>query len=400
MIGLEDRTPAEEPSEDPSATRERDRLIYRLKLQHVALVLLPLALLLYAYEDRLMAWRRLPYRSVADTLLTTTIVVLAFEWFLRRETELRLSRIVADTVHRQLGPLARSFFTEPQVLLRALNEQALDQVISTALGIILKDKDLAAEVDTRLLRSIARYEERWTNARFTVTLTRIQDHESPTIRDQYFQAYVGLRFETILRRTSFPVWCVRSKQAYDDIMWNDRSVFYPWLQPRTPEFPTVGEESFAVESISVNGIQSVNSIQVATCTVEQKDGQRMLITCHDEELRKLKDQPVIVEATFRVMIPKRAHSINLTVPVPTRGVVMALNYGGTEVRRVEVVDMFVAGHRPDIRALPTTSRPRSVEVELREWVLPRGGVVFHWRLDQEQTTEFNSLLADPDHYLD
>jgi hypothetical protein len=374
MIDLEGQTPTEEPSGDPSGTRERDRLIYRLKLQHVALVLMPLALLLYAYEERLMAWRRLPYRSVADTLLTTAIVVLAFEWFLRRETELRLSRIVTDTVHRELGPLARSFFTEPQVLLRALDEPALDEVISAALGITLKDRDLADEVDARLLRAIARFEERWANARFTVTLTRIQDHESPSIRDRYFQAYVGLRFETVLSRTKFPMWCLRSKQAYDDVMWNDKSAFYAWLQPWTPDFPTVSEESFGVESIVVGGIQ------VGTCGVEQKDDHQMLITCHDEELEKLIGKRVITEATLRIMIPKRAHSIHLTVPVPTHGVVMALNYGGTEVRRVEVVDMFVAGHRPDIRALPTTSRPSSVEVELREWVFPRGGVVFNWRL--------------------
>jgi hypothetical protein len=81
-------------------------------------VLIPVALLLYGYEDALTAWRSFPYRSVADTLLTTAIVAVAFEWFLRRGNEAHLSRIVHDTVHQELAPLAKSYFSEPQVLLR------------------------------------------------------------------------------------------------------------------------------------------------------------------------------------------------------------------------------------------------------------------------------------------
>ena len=97
------------------------RDISRLKLQHVAIILIALALLLYAYEERLTSWWHLPYLPLADTLLTTAIVVLAFEWFLRRENEARLSHIVGGAVHREVGPLTRQFFSEPDTALQALN---------------------------------------------------------------------------------------------------------------------------------------------------------------------------------------------------------------------------------------------------------------------------------------
>jgi hypothetical protein len=369
--------------------RSTNRELGRLKLNYLAVILVALSLLLYAYEEPLTAWRRFPFRAVADTLLTTAIVVLTFEWFLRRENEAHLSEIVRGTVHRELGPLARSFFSKPELVLQALGKPALDDVITTALGIRLEDATLAREVDEGLLKTIAGYKERWTDARFTVMLTRIQDHPSPDVRDRYFQAYVSLRLQMVLSRAEFPVWCVSSKKAYDDVLWGGQDFFYVWLQPPTREFPTVGESSFEVESIEVNGTR------LGICTTKNLDDQHMLIVCRDDLLSALQGQWAIVEATFMVKVPKRAHFINLGVVVPTRGVVMALNYGDTDVHRVEVVDMFVSSRRPEIRELPTSTRPRAVEVQLREWAFPKGGVVFNWHLEQEQTPHFDDLLADP-----
>jgi hypothetical protein len=81
--------------------------------------------------------------SVADTLLTTAIVVLVFEWFLRVENERRLSRIVGNTVREELGPLAESLFSQPETVLEPLNNKARDNVIRAALALELGDKELA-----------------------------------------------------------------------------------------------------------------------------------------------------------------------------------------------------------------------------------------------------------------
>jgi hypothetical protein len=376
------------PSREPSTKRDR-RPVIQLKLPYVAVMLVALSLLLYAYKEHLAAWWRLPYQSIADILLTSAIVALTFEWFLRRENEAHLTDIVRRTVHEELGPLARSFFSEPQVLLKALGKPALDQVINTALGIRLEDPTLAAEVDSGLLQAIAKYKERWNDARFTVTLTRVQDDPSREVRDRYFQAYVGLRLEMVLTRSEFPVWCVSSKEAYDDVLWGDQDFFYAWLQPPTREFPEVSESSFEVEGIAVNGTR------LGICTTKNLDPRRMLVVCRDDFLEPLQGQQVIVEATFRVKVPKRAHSLNLSVVAPTRGVLMALFYGDTDVHRVEVTDMFVSSRRPEIRELPTSTRPRAIEVQLREWAFPKGGVVFNWHLEQEQTQHFDELLGNP-----
>lgn len=353
--------------------------IYRLKLQYVWIILFPLALLLYAYEDELNAWHSFPYHSVADALLTTAIVAIVFEMYLRTESDRRLSRIVRDTVHAELGPLARSFFSRPKELLEALNDEALDGVITAALAIKLKDENLAAEVESGLLQSIAKYKERWTDANLSVTLTRIEDHPSPEVRERFFDAYVSLRFQTKLSRASFPIWCVSSKEAFDGLSWGSEDCFYAWLQPPTRTFPGVSLESFDVDEVVVDGNR------LGRCTSRQPDSGRLVITYQDDQLASLLGQSVIVKATLKVKIPKRAQFINLSVPGPSRDVVMVVHYGETEIRRVEVVDFFVSGRRPEIRHLPTSSsaRQNGVEVHLRDWAFPRDGVVFTWHLPEQ-----------------
>jgi hypothetical protein len=156
--------------------------------------------------------------------------------------------------------------------------------------------------------------------------------------------------------------------------------------------PGTRSASFEVDEFTVNGNP------VAICTSKLVDRGRMLVTYHDDGLKALLGQSVIVEATFKVKVPKRAHSINLSVPVPTRDVVIAMHYGDTEIRRVEVIDLFVSGRRPGVRHLPTsnTTRQNGVEVHLRDWAFPRGGVVFTWQLWQEQGQVFEDLLAGHD----
>ncbi len=86
--------------------------------------------------------------------------------------------------------------------------------------------------------------------------------------------------------------------------------FYVWHQPPTDEFPTVSEASFEVERIEVN------ERRLAICTTKNVDEDRLLVTCRDERLSELVGQRVRVEATFKVKVPKRAHRIHLSVPVP------------------------------------------------------------------------------------
>jgi hypothetical protein len=50
-----------------------------------------------------------------------------------------------------------------------------------------------------------------------------------------------------------------------------------------------------------------------------------------------------------------------------------MRYGDTKIHRVEVIDIFVSGRRPDIRHLPTSNstRQNGVEVHLRDCAFPR-----------------------------
>jgi hypothetical protein len=372
--------------------------LYNLKLQHVALILILGSLGLYWTEELLsehMApesfWLRVPIHSVADGLLTIAVVAFTFEYLLRQEAEVRLTEIASQVVgdeHRKLVPeLAQTLATRPETLLTALHPDRVENVLSAALAISLRDRHFASEVHNGLLRTINDYPERWIDTRHKLTLTQVDESQPENIRARYFQGYLTLRFQTTLRRQEFHFECVRSKQAYDDVIWNRPDAFYTWLLPPTKEFPTASPESFDVTEVRVD------SIRLEAKRQAHDEGRSMLFTFSSPSLATLQGRTVTVQVNCQLKIEKRAHVINLGVPSPTRGMLAEIDYRDTEIAHVDVFDSFVSRQRPDIRLLPTPRQPRRIEVELDEWVFPKGGVVFTWELYQERDPSFLDLLG-------
>jgi TIR domain-containing protein len=245
------------------------------------------------------------------------------------------------------------------------------QVASKALLSNLPSDDrLADEVD-EWLRGIAASSERWEDTRCTALLTRVSssDDAAPT---EYFQAYISYRFMTILERRQFRIVCVNSKRLYDDVVANDREVFYVHLQVPTKEFPVLSQESFSVESMFVNELELEIRSEISS------GEERMLFMCEASGLDALQGQSVAVEMTLKTKVQKQAHAMHLTVPRMSRRVLFAFDYGDTGISDIDVFDTFLSRRKPYIRRLPTMIRARRVEVHSDEWVLPTTGVVFIW----------------------
>lgn len=359
---------------------EQVALIYRLKLRWVAAILIPASLLLYAYENRLSTWHRLPYDAFAGTLLTTGIVVVTFEYYVRRESETRLRVLVARVVREELPLLveriAESLFRDPGILIATLSENSLHAFLRSGLATSFRDQRLASDVYDGLLKAIANYQERWANTECTAMFTPSAD---PELRDLYFETYLSYRFMTTLTRERFRVICTNSKEAYDSLLLSDLDAFYIYLLPPTAEFPDVGEDSFQVESFLVGGIE------LRKAAVVDHLRTAMVITCEGEHLKSLHNKRVTIEMVFRIQVRKLAHAIHLTTPRPSRGAIFEIDYGDSDIYHVDVFDTFTTRLRPDIRLRPTLSNPRRVEVHYDEWVFPKGGVVFVWHLGHERS---------------
>lgn len=380
---------------EPSTFRYVDaRKIYNLKLQHVALILILVALVFYWVESKTGSpsqdddfWSSLieeiPFHSLADAILTIAVVALAFEYFVRQEAQTQLTELVRQEAQRErsalINEIASIVLSKPETLLSSLSKAKLHQVINSGLAITLGDKQLANELYDGLLRTIGEFKERWIETHHTVTLTRVDDNESKSVQSAYYQAYVTLRYQTILKRKAFEFRCISSKQVYDDAIWDGLDIFYLWLMYPSEAFPRPSRACFDVTGMSVNGIPlSIDMFENLEFT-----SHSLCFTCHSPRLASLQGKLVTIEARFKVKVPKNRHQVNLWVPFPSRGMFVEVDYGDTDIARMVVCDMFVSRQRPDIRLLPTPERPRRIEVEVDEWVFPRGGSVFVWQLNGE-----------------
>ena len=73
----------------------------------------------------------------------------------------------------------------------------------------------------------------------------------------------------------------------------------------------------------------------------------------------------------------------ISLVYPTNGVSMEIDFAETEIVYMNVLDFFVSKEDPIIRYSPSLQSPHKIEVEVNEWVFPKGGVVFVWVLRPE-----------------
>ncbi len=71
---------------------------------------------------------------------------------------------------------------------------------------------------------------------------------------------------------------------------------------------------------------------------------------------------------------------------------MELDYAGTDIQVMNVRDFFVSKTSPIIRYSPSRENAHKIEVEINEWTLPKGGVVFVWSLKSEFSKDYLKLL--------
>ena len=79
----------------------------------------------------------------------------------------------------------------------------------------------------------------------------------------------------------------------------------------------------------------------------------------------------------------------VNVPCQTKAVKVEFEYGGTDIIYVNIEDLFVSKAASSIRS----STPQSIEIDVDDWVFPKGGVVFVWVLESEMSEEFLKIQS-------
>lgn len=259
--------------------------------------------------------------------------------------------------------------------------------IKTALQIQVENEGLETDLYDGFLLKTLNYKERWENYRYKATLSFVDEAKfSPDVRAKYYQATIDLRYETQLRKDKFLFTCVPTIDEYNKLL-RDESYQERWVFPPTKEFAYADETTFDVEYINVGGLELNIKRQV------DSDGKRFLVVCEHSELKNKIGTRVTIHYRYKVLIHKFGHLFMVTLVYPTKGVAMELDFAETEITYMNVLDFFVSTENPIIRYSPSRQKPHKIEVEVNEWVFPKGGVVFVWVLRPELSKSYLQLFS-------
>jgi hypothetical protein len=321
-----------------------------------------------------------PFRAFGDACMVALIVGVTFDWIVRKESEKRLHEVLRRTLHTQSKDFAanvsKSLLIDKEVIRRVLRPEEIERLIRMGLQIQVHDDQLGADLYDGLLRRAYGYDERWYNYQYKASLASIADESvSAEIRDKYFQAYIDLRYETKLNKTSFVFTCASTIEEYNALL-KDPRFQETWHLPLTQEIPRIDETAFEVRSMNVGGID-------LNIRRESTDGTTCHIVCDHPSLKEKLDSWVVVNYRYETKVRKRGHLFRINLVVPTKGINMELDFARTDIHYMNVLDFFVSAENPTVRYIPSRQRPHRIEVELSEWGFPKGGVAFVWVLEQE-----------------
>ena len=371
--------------------------IYQLKLWRILLTLLLLAIIFYAISIWLkgnipsqLAWLGfIPWESLATTSLGVAIIGFVYEWVVRNETKQELDEVLGQHFRDQArainAQLPRAMLTTPDIMRQVLSSDVVDEVILTSLEIRLRDAQLAKEAYDSFLRHLLVDEERRSNYRCKISLTPTKSGViSQDITQKYYDAYIDVRYETHLQKNDFRFICVPTADEYSELL-RDPNWELRWIAEPIKDFP--GELNFDVETVQVAGLK----LDVRR---EASNGKYVVVADH-LKLQSMQGNLVNIYYRYKVRIKKRGHLLMVHMPCPTYNVVVELDYANTDIHFVNVLDFFVSKTKPAIRYFPSPQKHHRIEVEVDDWVFPRGGIVFVWVLRAERNPDFWKL-STPD----
>lgn len=376
---------------------------YRLRIWVVFLALALLTISLYVLDyfahnspyQKDLAWlQAIPVQAIADACLTTLIIGFAYEWFIRTESEGKLRELFSEQLQDErsiiLDEIPRALWTDPSVIETVMDPKRVEQIIQSGLRMRLGDQQLADDIHAGLLRQTFDHETRWENLRYIVTLTTIRDDVPREIKDRYYDAYIDVRYETRLKKSQFLFSCIPSEQYPDaarDAQYDLRARF-----ERSPTIPDIDESVFDVDYCRVGSL----SLDLDRETTP--DG-RCHITCSHTEMAQLVGSVVTVAYRYKLKANRRSHVYTVDINWPTKGVVIEFDYHDTDIRYMNVLTYFVTAQPAVVRSSPP-ARPRKQDIEVRDWVFPKGGAVFVWLLNSEIKPEFFEMIAAERKLLD
>ncbi|MGQ4268603.1 hypothetical protein [Nocardiopsis changdeensis] len=362
------------------------RSLYKTKLTLLAVIAIVVGaalLLLSVWAEQQPGWELLSSAVVNDigaALLTTGLVVIAFEYINREHGEEqamhRLREVVAEQAPAIRDAVIQGFAFNANDLARVSSPETLDQVARNTLAIQLKDEELAHDVYSDLSKQVLRAPERWYDVDVSVSLDPWQDSPASG-RGSMFVATVRWEYRVIPSQPVMRFSSVSQMQQYRELL-DDPTTTGAWYFEPVNGLTAASPEAFELVQFTVNGeerrIRRSSRKSAQTYTVDTG------VTPGGSEEVKL-------SYTYRVLIQRNSHLLALDFPRPAKGVKVSFSYGGSGIRYVHSLDLIASAQKARITKSPASVPKPSIELGFDGWIFPRSGVVFVWVLEDEMNVK-------------
>ena len=358
-----------------------DRL-YKTKLQLLAVLstLLGVILLLLANLAEstlaLPPWlSALPLTDLGSALFTTGLLAVAFEYIDRRDGDeranLRLRQVLREEAPAIRQAVLDGLAFSPDGLKAVASPELLDRITCNALELRLDDGALAEAVYSDIRSQIINNTERWHDLDIAVSLSPWADGPDG-VSDTMFVATIRTTYRTVPGAATMRFACVSETREYRELL-DDPGVDVWYFQP-VGELDGSSSEAFQLLQVTIDGQER------PIRRTKRKGAQVFAVAVGDPATG---DTPVQVTYTYRALVQRAGHLLYLDIPRPTEGIKVSLNYAGSGIRYVSVLD-FVASSRPtQVLRTPSGTPAKSIDVSFDGWVFAKSGVAFVWVLEDE-----------------
>lgn len=315
--------------------------------------------------------------EVGGTLLVAGLFGLALDYFTSSIKE-EADREVAREEQEKFIPLyvdsvIKALAASPDQLERVASDELLDDLITNALGLRLKDPEFAREIYTELRDQVVHAPERWRDVQISIRLSSIDERNTYDV--PRFDVIVQWEYTVVPSHRVQRFASVSDRDEYHELV-SDIPATATWFITPRPGFDAADKGAFELLRYSVNGDEK--RIRRAA----RRSGQTYSVDIGEEIYRA--GEPVRVSYLYKTITPQSGHRLFFGLDQPTRGFELELDYSNTDISHLSVTDMVAGAEKPRVSSLPKEVDAKVLQVEVDHWLLAKTGFAFAWTLKSEE----------------
>jgi hypothetical protein len=321
--------------------------------------------------------------EIGSILIGAGVLSIWLDRFLQREQaeidEQRLRRLLREQAPAIRDAVLDGFAANKPDLERVATPETLDRIITTGLGLRLRDERFAAEIYQDIRGQAIGPLERWHDATLSVDLSPLPDVWQDKRRQHrssgpFFAVTLRWEYTTVPRHAERRFVCLSDREEYAELAASRGSTSAWFFKPGSG-VDVDSPEAFELLRFAVDGEE--RRIRRTT----RKGAQTYAVSVGSDAVAAGK--PVTVTYTIRTITQQSGHLLFFDIEQPTRNLRVDFDYSECGIASISALDLVPSIKRTRIERTPDSLPGQNVRVDIDGWIFPRSGIAFVWSLEDE-----------------